>query len=163
MKTLHMLACDMGASNGRIIYGILEDGTLKIRELHRFVNRPVRLGGVLYWDFLQLFQEIKNGLAAAAKEGLPIDTMGLNSWGNTIGLLDCQGDLLAQPYHYRDCNSHCILASMQKVIPKDKQFTMTLFKPMDIQPTVFLKYLGMKKAELLSQTDTILMISDLFN
>ncbi len=163
VKTLHMLACDMGASNGRIVYGILEDGTLIIRELHRFVNRPVRLGGVLYWDFLQLFQEIKNGLAAAAKEGLPIDTMGLNSWGNTIGLLDCQGDLLAQPYHYRDSNSHCILASMQKEIPKDKQFTMTLFKPMDIQPTVFLKYLEMKKTELLSQTDTILMISDLFN
>ena len=73
MKTLHMLACDMGAGNGRIVYGILEDGTLIIRELHRFVNRPVRLGGVLYWDFLQLFQEIKNGLAAAAKEGLPIE------------------------------------------------------------------------------------------
>ena len=50
MKTLHMLACDMGAGNGRIVYGILEDGTLIIRELHRFVNRPVRLGGVLYYN-----------------------------------------------------------------------------------------------------------------
>ena len=55
VKTLHMLACDMGASNGRIVYGILEDGTLIIRELHRFVNRPVRLGGVLYWDFFAAF------------------------------------------------------------------------------------------------------------
>lgn len=62
VKTLHMLACDMGASNGRIVYGILEDGTLKIRELHRFVNRPVRLGGVLYWDFLQLFRRLRMDL-----------------------------------------------------------------------------------------------------
>ena len=38
------LAIDLGASSGRVLAGIVENGRLKLEELNRFPNGPV-LGG----------------------------------------------------------------------------------------------------------------------
>ena len=48
-------AVDIGASSGRLILGWLEDGTLRLREVHRFQNRLVKTGGHLCWEIDRLF------------------------------------------------------------------------------------------------------------
>ena len=60
-----VLAIDLGASSGRAIIGQYRDGQLGLGEVHRFPNDPVAVGGELYWDFLRLFHEIKQGLRHA--------------------------------------------------------------------------------------------------
>ena len=51
------LAVDLGAETGRVLRGVLDGGRLHVRELHRFVNRPVTLPQGLHWDVLALFAE----------------------------------------------------------------------------------------------------------
>lgn len=52
--SLKMLAFDFGASSGRAILGILDEGMLKTEEVHRFSNNPVEIRGSLYWDIKTL-------------------------------------------------------------------------------------------------------------
>ena len=58
----NVLAYDFGASSGRAMLGTLEDGMITIKEIHRFSNDPVTVGGEYYWDVPRLWHEIKSGL-----------------------------------------------------------------------------------------------------
>ena len=60
-----VLAFDIGASSGRAILGKLENGRIKLNEIHRFPNDPVCVNGTLYWDILRIFSEIKQGIKKA--------------------------------------------------------------------------------------------------
>ena len=62
-----MLAVDLGASSGRVMAGSFDGEKISVEELHRFSNDPVTLGGTMYWDFLRLFHEIKQGLLKSKK------------------------------------------------------------------------------------------------
>ena len=48
----YFLAFDLGASSGRAILGILENGKLDLQEIHRFENGHKRIENSLYWDYL---------------------------------------------------------------------------------------------------------------
>jgi len=72
--------------------------------VHRFVNRPVALPEGLHWDVLALFADLSAGLAAGLAE-CGRDTVagvGIDAWGNDFALLDRDGRLLGNPWHYRD-------------------------------------------------------------
>ncbi len=66
---MKVLAFDLGASSGRAILGIYENGKLQMEEIHRFSNDPVSVNGTLYWDILRLFYEIKTGLLKCVNAG----------------------------------------------------------------------------------------------
>jgi sugar (pentulose or hexulose) kinase len=95
---VRVAAADFGAASGRVIVGEVGPYTVSLEESHRFVNRPVRVRGTLYWDILSLYQSLLDGLAAAG----PVDGIGIDSWAVDYGLLDASGDLLGNPVHYRD-------------------------------------------------------------
>ena len=69
---------------------------------HRFENRPVFAAGTLYWDILNLYQELKNGISASLKKYDSIKSMVLDAWGADFGIIDKNGKLIANPVHYRD-------------------------------------------------------------
>jgi rhamnulokinase len=95
------LAVDLGAESGRVLRGSLRDGRLTVDEVHRFANRPVALPDGLHWDVLALFADLSAGIAAAATGGR-IDGVGIDAWGNDFALLDRDGGLIGNPWHYRD-------------------------------------------------------------
>ncbi|MFC7329651.1 rhamnulokinase [Marinactinospora rubrisoli] len=97
---LTFAAVDLGASSGRVVVGRVGPGVLRLTEVHRFRNEPVRLPDGLHWDVTGLFREVLHGLAAAAP-ARPV-TVGVDSWAVDYGLLDASGTLLGVPYHYRD-------------------------------------------------------------
>jgi len=158
-----MLAIDLGASNGRVIYGTIKEGKIEILEIHRFENNPVTINGVFYWDVFCLFHEIKIGMLKCKEAGLKYETIGVNSWGNTVGLLDKDGDLITNVYHYRDQNANSILRELYEKYNPITLSKETWYKHMSIQPTVYLCYLKEKKPWIFENIDKILMISDLFN
>ncbi len=96
------LAVDFGAGSGRVMAGFLEGKRIVLDEIHRFANRQIKLGEVLYWDFPALFQEMKNGIAEAAKRGYRVRSIGIDTWGVDFGLIDKAGNLLGNPVCYRD-------------------------------------------------------------
>jgi rhamnulokinase len=104
-------AIDLGASSGRVIAGRCSPGEFSLREVHRFANVPVRVGGVLRWDVLALFSGILDGLRKAATAGGPLDAVGVDGWGVDYGLLDADGQLLGNPAHYRDPRTGPVFSS----------------------------------------------------
>jgi rhamnulokinase len=95
-------AVDLGAASGRVMVARVGPSRLDLREAHRFPNVPVHLPDGLHWDALRLYQDVLDGLAAAARCGEPIASVGVDAWGVDYGLLDRSGALLGIPYHYRD-------------------------------------------------------------
>ena len=56
MSLQHFIAFDLGATSGRTVLGTLSDGELRIRELTRFPNRILPLGGHFYWNIFSLYR-----------------------------------------------------------------------------------------------------------
>lgn len=104
MNHKNVLAVDFGASSGRVMLGSFDGNRISIQEIHRFPNDPVILNGTMYWDFLRLFHEVKQGLVKARKYG-KIDSIGVDTWGVDFGLIDKAGNLLENPVHYRDART----------------------------------------------------------
>ena len=97
---MNILAFDYGASSGRAIIGHFDGKKVELEEIHRFANEPVEVGGQLYWDILRLYHELKQGLIKADKLG-GADSMGIDTWGVDVGFIGPDGQLLANPFHYR--------------------------------------------------------------
>ena len=103
MKKQSMIAFDLGASSGRGMIGRFNGSRLEMEELHRFSNDPVELTGHTYWDILRLYREICQGLLKFSnQEEGDIASVGIDTWGVDFGLLDRSGQLMGNPYHYRD-------------------------------------------------------------
>ena len=94
------LAFDLGAESGRAMLGTLDHGVLALREVHRFSNEPVRQNGSLQWDILHLWREMQRALELNGQ--LRLDSVGVDSWGVDYALIGERGNLLENPYHYRD-------------------------------------------------------------
>ncbi len=121
---MRYLAFDIGAESGRAIIGDLRDGKLTLSEAHRFPNGGVRVKDNLYWDILGLWREIKNGMRAAAQSG-DVAAMGVDTWGVDYALVDQNGDLLANPYCYRDARTDGVLERVCAKLGRERIFEIT--------------------------------------
>ena len=61
------LAVDLGASSGRVLAGRFGGQGLELEEVHRFGNGPVAASGHLYWDILQIWTQILEGLKSGTR------------------------------------------------------------------------------------------------
>ena len=97
------LAFDLGAESGRAMLAELHAGVLQLREIRRFPNEPLRQNGSLYWDVLRLWHEMGQALTCVAETQLT--SVGVDGWGCDYALIGERGNLLENPYHYRDVRS----------------------------------------------------------
>ena len=98
MSDVRVAAVDLGASSGRVVIGYGTERGFSLREVHRFPNQPRPVGGVLRWDARALFAGIRDGLRMAG----PVDAVSVDGWAVDYGLLDDEGELIADPACYRD-------------------------------------------------------------
>lgn len=159
-QEIRLLAFDLGASSGRTMLGRFDGRTIRLEELHRFSNDPVRLGGTLYWDLLRLVHEIKQGLLLA-KPHAPISSMAIDTWGVDFGLVDEQGHLLDQPVHYRDRRTEHIMPDVFSTISADELYQRTGIQLMAINTIFQLAALRRDRPGLLEQADQLLLMPDL--
>ncbi len=157
------LAVDFGAGSGRVMAGFLEEGKIVLEELHRFANRQIRLGEVLYWDFPALFQEMKNGIAEAAKRDYRVRSIGIDTWGVDFGLIDKAGNLLGNPVCYRDERTNGMPEHFFEHTDRAEHYAETGIQVMAINSLYQL--LSMKAAGdvRLEVADRLLFMPDLFN
>lgn len=154
------IAVDLGAESGRIIAGNVSD----IEILYRFENSPVKIKENIFWDILSIFKEIKKGLKIAF-EKYPdnIESIGIDTWGVDFALLDNNGDLIGNPYHYRDPRTDGIIDEVFKIITKEELYQETGIQLMQIN-TIFQLYSFFKtKPELAKNAKHFLTIPDLLN
>ena len=157
-------ALDLGAESGRVMLGRFDGKTLSIDEIHRFDSAPVLLPDGLHTDSLRIWTELKKGmgLAAQAAEG-DIAGVGVDTWGVDFALLDRQGRLLANPYHYRDSLTDGILEKAFAVMPRQEIFRQTGLQFMPINTLYQLYALQLRGFPLFDVADRLLMTPDLFN
>lgn len=157
------LAVDLGASSGRVLAGKYNGKQLTLEEIHRFANEPVTVRGTMYWDILRLYQDMKHGIMKAgameAANQEELVSIGIDSWAVDFGLLDCNGDLIGNPVHYRDKRTDGIMEKVLKRIPKQDIFheTGVQFLPFN---TIY-QLVALQESGVLNQAETLLLIPDL--
>ncbi len=159
----HYLAIDLGAESGRAVLVRLEAKKAHMEELHRFANRPVRLGGTLFWDFPFLFAEILASLRLCAEQSLPIDAIGVDTWGVDFGLLGPDGQLLGNPVHYRDGRTDRIHEYSNPIMSAQKVFEATAAEPWAISSLFQLLAMKKNNSPLLGLAADFLNVPDLIN
>ncbi len=156
-----VLAFDFGASGGRAMAGIYNGEKIILEELHRFSNEPVTVRGVMYWDVLRLFYEMKQGILKGKQKGR-FQSIGIDTWGVDFGLLDKDGTLLENPVHYRDNRTKGMLEKSFEYIDKEKFYEITGNQFMEINTAFQLLSLSQNRPEFLERGKTLLLMPDLF-
>lgn len=157
-----VLAFDFGGGSGRAILGRLEDGKIRMEEVHRFSNDPVMLNGTMYWDTLRHFFEIKQGIVKAKQKG-GFESIGIDTWGVDFGLIDEHGDLLENAVHYRDDRTVGMQEEVFKAIPKEEVYSLTGLQFENFNTIFQLYSLVQKRPWILEKADKLLLLPDLFN
>jgi rhamnulokinase len=157
------LAFDFGAESGRAEVVTLSQDRVEMREVHRFPNRPVRLGHTLYWDFPFLFSQVLEALTMCAQQGIILDGIGVDTWGVDFGLLDTDLQMISNPVHYRDSRTDGIHEYSDPIVPREEIFQKTCCEPWAISS--LFQLLAMKKNDspALDAARVFLNIPDLFN
>ena len=118
---MKVLAFDFGASSGRAILGEFDGKKIELKEIHRFLNEPVEINGALYWDILRLYHELKQGILKADRLG-GADSMGIDTWGVDIGFIGKDGQLLANPFHYRSPHTEHAVEELESKMSREELF-----------------------------------------
>lgn len=161
--TADLLAFDLGAESGRAILGRYDGDTLRLTEVHRFPNGPARAADGLHWDVRRLFAEVKRGLALCGQQfGAPA-SIGLDTWGVDFALLDRQGELLEEPFHYRDARTNGVMEEAFKRVSREEIFERTGIQFMQFNTLYQLFSMVLAGSPALKSAHTFLTIPDLFN
>ena len=145
----------VGTWNGRLF---------SLSELHRFVNTGIHIGGSLHWDVSGIWSELQRGLMLYRErfQDSPA-AIGVDAWGVDFALLDRSGELLGNPYHYRDGRTDGMPELVFQHVEPRQLFQWTGVQTMQIN-TLFQLYSMVQSANpQLKAAETLLMIPDLFH
>jgi len=157
------LALDLGAESGRGVLGTLDGDKLRLEEVARFGNTPVNVLGALHWDALGIFRHIKDVLAACGRAGGALDGVGVDTWGVDFALLGSDGELLGNPYYYRDARTSGMFEQAFKLVPRDEIFRRTGIQFMEINTLYQLLAMVRAQSPALGAAHRLLMMPDLFH
>ena len=161
MKQYSFLAFDLGATSGRTILGTLNEGKLQMKELTRFPNQILELGGHFYWNIYSLYEHLKAGMVAAAKEDVEIESIGIDTWGVDFAFLGSDGQMLGMPYAYRD--PHTMGAPeeyFEKIMSRKEVYEATGIQVMNFNSLYQLYAMKRDKSSLLAAAKEALFIPD---
>lgn len=154
------LAVDLGATSGRTILGSVENGQLIQRELTRFPNRITQLGGHFYWDIYALYAEIIRALRQVAEQGIEIQSIGIDTWGVDFVCVGKDGNILRNPFSYRDPHTEGIMEEFFKVVPKEEVYHRTGIQFMNFNTLFQLAAMRKHQDSALEAAGKILFIPD---
>ena len=144
--------------------GRFDGERLSLEEAHRFPNGPTQLLDSLHWDALKLFSEMKDGLGKAATElEGEIAAVGVDTWGVDFGLLDKRGELIGNPYHYRDSRTDGMMEKAFSIVGREEIFRHTGLQFMQLNTLYQLLAMKHENPALLDLAESFLMIPDLFH
>ena len=155
MSRRAVAAVDLGATSGRVMIGRIGDGTLELELVTRFPNGPVERADGLHWDFGALYENVLDGLAEAVRREPAIESIGIDSWAVDYGLLR-DGELLAEPFHYRDGRSAAGVELVHETVPFGE-----LYRRNGLQFLPFNTLYQWRVDEWAADADTALLIPDL--
>ena len=160
MNTSNYFAVDLGATSGRTIISVFDGHKIKMRELTRFSNPMIPVGGHLYWDLPGLYNEVLLGLKKAADEGIAVDSIGIDTWGCDFAFFGKDGQLLGLPHCYRDRHTEGAQEKFFEKMPAAEVYSRTGIQFMDFNSLFQLDTLRRNGSSALECADKILFIPD---
>jgi rhamnulokinase len=163
-KSIHgkpYLAFDFGAESGRAVLAHLQSGILTTEEVHRFANEPVEYGGSLHWDVARLWFEVRKALARL--EEVELAGIGVDAWGVDYALLGERGELLENPYHYRDRRTEGVMNEVFRKVAKEEIYQATGIQFMPINTLYQLFAAQRQTPKILEAAKYLITIPDLFH
>lgn len=152
-------AVDLGATSGRVLLGYVGHDELRLTDVARFKNSPVRTLDGLHWSSFELYRDLVEGLAAAVRQEPQLASIGIDSWAVDYGLLR-NGRLVNAPYSYRDDRNAAGVSEVHARVSAEE-----LYRRNGLQHLPF-NTLFQLTADRLSNTlevaDSFLLIPDLF-
>ncbi|MFC1671681.1 rhamnulokinase family protein [Planctomycetota bacterium] len=155
------IAVDLGAESGRVMLGTVSGERIGVREVHRFSNGPVERDGTMRWDFDGLMSEVGTGIHKAASETQDIAGIGIDSWGVDFGLLDGEGDLLEEPYHYRDSRTDGMMERAFEMMPRRDIYEHSGIQFMQLNTVYQLLAMRFAGSPVLAKAKKLVFIADL--
>ena len=160
MTTKNFFAVDLGATSGRTILATYDGGRVEMKEITRFANPMIPLGGHLYWDIAGLYNEVLGGLRKVASEGIAIDSIGIDTWGCDFAFFGKDGQLLGMPHCYRDQHTAGAQEKFFEKMPAAEVYERTGIQFMDFNSLFQLDTLKRNGSSALEAADKILFIPD---
>ena len=163
-QTANFIAIDIGASSGRVMLGRWDGTRFELHELHRFPNGGIEEQDSLHWDAARLWHEIKVGLRTyASQHGEPLAGIGIDTWAVDFGLLDADGRLLGNPYHYRDRRTEGIPQYVDQRISPERLYAQTGMQRLPFNTLYQLVSMQQRNDPQLAAAQTLLLMPDLFH
>lgn len=160
MSAKHVIAVDLGAGSGRVMDVAFDGERFEQTELHRFKSPPVQVRETFYWNVLEIWREILDGLG---KRNADTAAIGVDTWGVDFALIDKHGDLLANPVYYRDASRVAGYEWLLGHFAKRTIYDRTGIQFMPINSLYQLAAWHQMESPLLGAADTLLTMPDLFH
>lgn len=156
----YSMAVDLGASSGRCILGWLENGTIRLEEIHRFLNGPMDVRGVMTWNVDRLFAEIITGMKKAGEMGKRPESLAVDTWGVDYQLLDADGKEVGDTVCYRDHRTDGMEEEVFKRISAEELYSRTGTQFMLLNTIYQLQAVKTRHPEQLEAAHTLLFMPE---
>jgi rhamnulokinase len=156
------LAFDLGTTSGRAVLGELNDGILSLQEIHRFTNEPILAEDQRCWNIELLFQEIKKSLVVVADQNLPVESIGITTWGVDFSIMGDDG-IPSRPIISQGRQNDGNTVGFAQRISEDKIYGQTGVPVSHVTSLFQLANLKKAEGEPLRKTKHLLFIPDIFN
>lgn len=160
MNTTNYLAVDLGATSGRTVLATFDGEKIQMRELTRFKNPMIPIGGHLYWNLPYLYNEVLLGLRKVADEGIQLKSIGIDTWGCDFAYFGKDGQMLGLPYCYRDSHTEGAQEKFFERMPAEQMYGLTGIQFMDFNSVFQLDTIKRNGSSALEAADKILFIPD---
>ena len=152
----YYLAIDIGASSGRHILGYIDNGRLKLEEIHRFENYITNQNSTLVWDIEHLVNEVKKGIAKCKEIGKIPCTVAIDTWGVDYVLLDENKKEIKPCYCYRDSRTNTVVDEVESLIFPAQLYAKTGIQKQNFN-TIYQLYADKKSGKLLNAKYFLMM------
>ena len=125
------LAFDCGATSGRAILGTFADGGFRMEEVYRFPNQTLEIGGKYYWNVYSIYEHLIKCLTELGQRHIPLDSIGIDTWGVDFGCIGHDGTLLGLPRAYCDPYTDGIPERFFQKVPREKLYALTGIQTMN--------------------------------
>jgi sugar (pentulose or hexulose) kinase len=156
----YVIAVDLGAESGRVMRVGFDGQHLTFENTHQFPNIPVEVRGTIYWDILRLWHEVRSGIDSFAAGA---SSVGIDTWGVDFGLLDRDGNLLANPVHYRDKRILGMDKWVTERVPMREIYERTGIQYLSVNTIFQLASLVAARSPVLENAARLLTMPDLFH
>ncbi len=164
VKKINLIPVDIGAGSGRVLLATFDSNNISSREVYRFNNNQILLGGTLYWNFLNIMGKLQCGFRkASVKAEGKITSLGIDTWGADFGLLDIYDNLISNPVSYRDKRTKGIDEYIYKIISEDKLYELNSSKTYNYCTLFQLYHLYKFRNEIVKVINIFLPMPNLIN